>query len=156
MVEVEQMSEVDSKKLLKRVRYGHPGSARETSPYVVPTHYGYDEPLVYICTNRGKKNGTVENDLGVCLQFEEVMDESHWQSVIITGVAFQLTGNEEIKSAMDLILAANPKLTPALKIHWRADQWVRSDVQVVYRITPTKITGRRTVDRLKHKEYVFL
>ena len=149
MVEVEEMSEVDSKKLLHRVRYGHPGLAREAHPYVVPTHYGYDEPHVYIYTNHGKKNGIVENNLEVCLQVEEVTNENQWQSVIITGVAFQLICNEEIKKAMDFILAANPKLTPALKIHWKVDQWTHSNVKVVYRIIPTTITGRRTVDRSK-------
>jgi hypothetical protein len=59
-----------------------------------------------------------------------------------------LTDADEVKHAMDLISAKNPSLTPALSIRWM-DQWIRSNINVVYRITPTTITGRATVDRLK-------
>lgn len=150
MVQVEEMDDKDSKKLLQRVGYGHLGLASDTNPYVVPIHYAYDEPHVYIFTTDGKKTGIIENNPKICLQVEEVTDEKNWQSVIVTGDAVKLTNSEEIKRAMDLILATNPKLTPALSIRWM-DQWIRSNVDVVYRITPTMITGRTTVDRLKHK-----
>jgi len=151
MVEVQEMDDKDSKKLLGRVGYGHLGLVRDSHPYVVPVHYAYDESHVYIFTTEGKKTEIIQRNPEVCLQVEDVTDEKHWQSVIVTGDAVQLTGKEEIKQAMDLILATNPRLTPALSIHWM-DQWVRENVQVVYQITPTIITGRTTVDRLKHQE----
>ena len=151
MVQVEEMDDKDSKKLLQRVGYGHLGLVSDSHPYVVPIHYAYDELYIYIFTTEGKKTGTIENNPEICLQVEELTDEKNWQSVIVVGDAVQLTKREEIKSAMDLILATNPKLTPALSIRWM-DQWIRSNVNVVYRITPTMITGRTTVDRLKQKE----
>ena len=97
------------------------------------------------------KTEIIESNPEVCLQVEDVTDKKNWQSVIVLGDAVQLTNQEEIKSAMDLILATNPKLTPALSIRWM-DQWIRSNVEVIYRITPTMITGRTTVDRLNQKE----
>ena len=124
---------------------------RDTHPYVVPVHYAYDEPHIYIYTTEGKKTEIIEKNPEVCLQVEEVTDDKHWQSAIVTGDAIQLTDKKEIKSAMDFILAANPQLSPALSIHWM-DSWIRANVQVVYRITSQMITGRRTVDRLKNKE----
>lgn len=150
MVQVEDMGNSDSKKLLQRVGYGHLGLASDSHPYVVPIHYAYDEPYIYIFTTEGKKTGIIENNPEICLQVEELTDEKHWQSVIVVGDAVQLTNKVEIKSAMDLILATNPKLTPALSIRWM-DQWIRSNVDVVYRIIPKTMTGRTTVDRLKHK-----
>ena len=93
----------------------------------------------------------IEKNPEVCLQVEEVTDDKHWRSAIVTGDAIQLTDKKEIKSAMNYILSANPNLSPALSIHWM-DSWIRQNIQVVYRITPQIMTGRRTVDQLKNKE----
>jgi len=146
MVEVEEMHVADCKKLLQRVGYGHLGCVRGSQPYVVPIHYAYNEPHVYIYTTNGKKTEIIEENPAICLQIEDITDEKHWQSVIITGDAVELTASTEVKHAMEFILAANPNLSPALSIRWM-DAWVRSNITVVYRITPTMITGRATVDR---------
>ena len=144
MVQVEDMDNRDMKKLLQRVGFGHLGLVRDTHPYVVPINYAYDDPHIYIFTTEGNKTEIIENNPEVCLQVEEVTDKKTWQSVIVLGDAVQLTNKEEIKNAMDFILATNPNLTPALSIRWM-DQWIRSNVEVIYRITPTMITGRETV-----------
>ena len=151
MIQVEDMNDRDSIDLLQRVGYGHLGLVNDTHPYVVPINYAYDAPHIYIFTTEGNKTEIIESNPEVCLQVEEVTDKKNWQSVIVLGDAVQLTDREEIQSAMDLILATNPKLTPALSIRWM-DQWIRSNVEVIYRITPTMITGRTTVNRLDHKE----
>lgn len=148
MVEVEEMSEADSKKLLRRAGYGHLGCVREAQPYVVPIHYAYNEPHVYIYTTEGKKTEIIEDNPKVCLQVEEVTDEGNWQSVIVTGDAVPLTTKKEITRARDFIHSAHPSLTPALSIRWM-DDWVRSNIEVIYRITPSMITGRATIDRSK-------
>ena len=150
-VQVQEMDNKDIKTLLQRVGQGHLGLVRETHSYVVPIHYAYENPHVYIFTTEGKKTEIIENNPEVCLQVEEVTDEKHWQSVIVTGDAVQLTDKNEVERAMSLILATNPTLTPALSIHWM-DDWVRANIQVVYRITPRMMTGRTTIDRLKNKE----
>jgi uncharacterized protein len=147
MIQVEEMDADDSKKLLQRVGYGHLGLVREAHPYVVPIHYAYEDPNIFIFTTEGKKTEIIKINPKVCLQVEELTDEKHWQSVIASGEAILLTDDDEVKHAMDLILAKNPNLTPALSIRWM-DQWIRSNIDVVYRITPTTITGRTTVDRL--------
>jgi len=146
MLEVVEMDADGCRRLLLRVGYGHLGLVRDTHPYVVPIHYTYDEPHVYIYTTEGKKTEIVRANPEVCLQVEDVTDDNHWQSVIITGDAVQLTSKEEIAGAKKLILAENPRLTPALSIRWM-DSWARSNYEVVYRIAPITITGRTTLDR---------
>ena len=42
MVQVEEMDDKDSKKILQRVGYGHLGLASDSHPYVVPIHYAYN------------------------------------------------------------------------------------------------------------------
>ena len=146
MVEVEEMNDDDSKKLLGRIGYGHLGMVLDTHPYVVPINYAYDDPHVYIYTTEGEKTEIIEVNLEVCLQVEEVTDKKHWQSVIVLGDAVQLTEKKGIARAMKFIRATNPNLTPAMSIHWM-DDWVRSNHEVVYRITPTMISGRMTTGR---------
>ena len=147
MVQIDEMNDADSRKLLARLGYGHLGLVRETHPYVVPIHYAYHQPHIYIFTTEGKKTAIIENNSEICLQVEEVGDDTHWQSVIVMGDAVQLTDEEEIAQAMNYILARNPVSMPALGIHWM-DQWVRENIRIVYRIMPTTISGRMTVDRL--------
>ena len=109
MVQVEDMNNKDIKALLQRVGFGHLGLVRDTHPYVVPIHYAYDEPHIYIYTTEGKKTEIIEANPEICLQVEDVNDENHWQSVIITGDAVQLTEKKEIARAMKFILATNPR-----------------------------------------------
>lgn len=146
MVQIDEMNDAESRKLLARLNYGHLGLVRETHPYVVPIHYAYHQPHVYIFTTEGKKTSLIENNAEICLQIEEVIDDKHWQSVIVTGDAVQLTDEEEVEQAMKYILAKNPALTPALGIRWM-DQWVRENIRIVYRVMPETISGRMTIDR---------
>ena len=99
MVEVQQMDDKDSKKLLGRVGYGQLGLVRDSHPYIVPVHYAYEESHVYIFTTEGNKTEIIERNPEVCLQVEDVTDEKHWQSVIVTGDAVKLTDKKEIKQA---------------------------------------------------------
>ncbi len=145
MIRVEEMGTNEINSLLARVGYGHLGCNDESRPYVVPIHYAYREPDIYLFTTEGKKTEIIENNPQVCLQVEEIIDEKTWKSVIAEGIAVQLTEKEETDRAMELILATNPTLTPALNVRWM-DQWIRSNVPVAYRITPTTTSGRTTVN----------
>jgi uncharacterized protein len=148
MVQVEEMDEKDCQSLLQRVSYGHLGLVKNNHPYVVPIHFAFEKPHIYIFTTEGKKTDIIENNPEICLQLEQLTDEKHWQSVIVIGNAVKVIDAEETKRVMQLILATNPNLTPALSIRWM-DQWIRENIEIVYQITPNSITGRMTVDRLR-------
>ncbi len=148
MVQVEEMNEIDCQNLLQQISYGHLGLVKNNHPYVVPIHFAFENPHIYIFTTEGKKTEIIENNPEICLQLEQLTDEKHWQSVIVIGNAVKLTDVAEKKRVMDLILDTNPNLTPALSIHWM-DQWIRANIEIVYQINPISITGRTTVDRLK-------
>lgn len=145
MIAVEEMSNGQIKEVLKRVGYGHLGMARGIHPYVVPIHYAYDDPHIYIYTTEGKKTAIIGDNPEVCLQVEEVQSDKDWVSIIATGEVVKLTDKEERERALEFILAANPTLTPAVSIRWM-DSWVRENVEVVYRLTPRMLTGRSTIE----------
>ena len=146
MIQVEELSEAEIKKILERVGYGHLACTRDNQPYVVPVHYAYAGGTVFIYTTEGKKFDIINTNPSVCLQVEEVTDNQHWQSVIVDGIAEQITDKNEREKALKIIVEANPTLTPAMSIRWM-DNWVRENIAVVYRVTATSVTGRRTVNR---------
>ena len=144
LAQIVDMINEDIKGLLQRVTYGHLGSSLNNRPYVVPIHYAYHEPHIYFFTTEGKKTEIISENPEVCLQVEDVMDTKHWQSVIVTGEAERLTDEKEIDRAMGFVMKVHPSLSPAWSIRWM-DQWIRSNVEAVYRISPVMITGRTTI-----------
>lgn len=144
MLKVEDMPLEEMKALLRRVGFGHLGCVREGRPYVVPMHYAYDGQCLYLFTTEGMKTSFIEANAEVCMQVEEVESASHWQSVMVTGQAERITGQEDKEHAMQLVAEGNPTLTPALN-QTQLDAWQRANQVVLYRIRPAIIDGRKTV-----------
>jgi len=140
MTEVEELQNNETDEVLERVGYGHFACARDNQPYVVPVNYVYDKPNIYIYTTEGMKTEIINANPRICLQVEEVVDNGDWRSVVVTGEAEQIIGKER-EEAVKRILATNPTLSPAISIRW-VDNWVRENVEVVYRVKPDMITGR--------------
>ena len=145
MILVEEMNNEQIKELLRRVGYAHLGCSSENIPYIVPIHYAYDESYFYVYTTEGKKSEIIDINPQVCLQIEDVTDNQHWQSVIVGGKAQRLLDENERKIALKSILVTNPTLTPAVSIRWM-DNWVRENIEVIYRIEPDLMTGRASVE----------
>ena len=144
MIEIEEMAAGEAHALLKKVGYGHLGCAREGRPYVLPIHYAYGEPDIYIFTTEGMKTDYIAANPEVCIQVEEVHDPTHWRSVIAFGQAERLIKPEDMEHAMQFITETNPTLTPAVNKMW-IDAWGRANVVAIYRIHPSIISGRKTL-----------
>jgi uncharacterized protein len=145
MLEIEEMTAQDSHLLLKELDYGHLGCTQHDGrPYVVPIHYAYDEPDIYIFTTEGMKTECIAANPEVCLQVEDVRDSKHWRSVIVNGRAELLSAATDKEHIIQLITKRNPTLTPAISRMW-VDAWGRASVIALYRIHPEIISGRQTV-----------
>ena len=153
MLEVEDLYESEIGEVLGRVGFGHLACCRDDRPYVVPVHYAYDAGTIFIYTTEGKKFESIRENPNVCMQVEDVTDNHHWTSVIVDGVAEQIEHGPEHDRALRLIVAENPTLTPAVSIRWM-DDWVRENIEVVYRIIPKATSGRRSVNRLGDAQFV--
>ncbi len=144
MLKVEDMSPAEMHALLQRESFGHLGCARENRPYVVPMHYAYDGKELYFFTTQGMKTQYIDTNPQVCLQVEEIKDSTHWRSVMVIGLATEITNREETQRAMKLITERNPTLTPAISAT-QLDSMGRAVDIALYRITPEIIDGRQTV-----------
>lgn len=146
MIEVVDLSDAEIDEVLARVGYGHLACCRDGRPYVVPVHYGYADGTVYIYTTEGRKADIIAVNPAVCLQIEEVVDNRNWISVILDGKATRLAAGPERDLALNAVVAVNPTLTPAVSIRWM-DEWVRENIEVIYRIDRIATSGRRSLDR---------
>jgi nitroimidazol reductase NimA-like FMN-containing flavoprotein (pyridoxamine 5'-phosphate oxidase superfamily) len=146
MIEIEDMRRDEIEAVLRSISYGHLGCADGGQPYVVPVHYAFEDPNIYVYTTEGKKAEIIRSNPKVCLQVEDVEDGRNWQSVIVFGEAVQVEDKGERDTAMALLAKVNPTLTPAVSIRWM-DNWVRENIEVIMRITPNMMTGRATVAR---------
>jgi nitroimidazol reductase NimA-like FMN-containing flavoprotein (pyridoxamine 5'-phosphate oxidase superfamily) len=144
MLKVEDMAPAEMQALLERESFGHLGCARDARPYVLPMNYAYDGHDLYFFTTEGMKTKYIEANPQVCLQVEEVIDSTHWRSVMVSGTAEQMTKSEDMQRAMKLITERNPSLTPAISAT-QLDTWGRAVDIAIYRITPEIIDGRQTV-----------
>ena len=67
----------------------------------------------------------------------------NWRSVMVIGLATELTRADEMQPAMKLITERNPALTPAISAT-QVDSLGRAVDIALYRITPEIIDGRQT------------
>lgn len=144
MLDIDLMSTQEIHKLLKKVGQGHLGCCFEGHPYVVPMHYYFDEPDLYIFTTIGLKTQYMDANPEVCLQVEDINNLEHWRSVTVMGQAEHITEQAEIDRVMkELVKPQNPTLSPAINRTW-VDAWGRAEVMALYRIHPTEMAGRTT------------
>ena len=146
MLEIQELSNKQIDEVLKRLDYGHLACSKNDVPYVVPIHFVYHTGEIFIYTTEGKKSDIIDKNPRVCIQTEEVTDNQNWISVIVEGIAERVSDPVKRERVIKRVLVHNPTLTPALSIHWM-DNWVRENIEVVYRITPTVTSGRQTLHR---------
>ena len=139
------MSNREIDELLTRTHFGHLACSQDDQPYVVPIFYVYEKPDIYLYTTAGLKSEMITGNPKVCLQVENVDEDGAWRSVVVIGEARQITDPSEREQAIKTVRAENPTLLPALAIKWSND-WMRKNVEVVYKIKIVSATGRLTSD----------
>lgn len=143
MLDIDEMNTEEIHALLQKVGIGHLGCALDGHPYVVPMHYYFDDPDIYIFTTIGMKTKYMDANPEVCLQVEEVTDLKHWRSITVMGRAEHMTEPQDIDRVMQLVKQQNPTLSPAINRTW-IDAWGRAEVMALYRIHPSEMCGRMT------------
>jgi uncharacterized protein len=143
MLDIDEMGKKEINELLQKVGHGHLGCSLDGHPYVLPMHYYFDDPNIYIFTTVGMKTKYMDVNPEVCLQVEEVNSLNHWRSVTVTGQAEHINEQQEIDRVMEFVKSQNPNLSPALNRTW-IDAWGRAEEMALYRINPREMSGRTT------------
>ncbi|WP_373544299.1 pyridoxamine 5'-phosphate oxidase family protein [Chamaesiphon sp.] len=111
MLNIDEMSLKDIRKLLHQVGYGHLAFIYEGKPCAMPMYYYLEDSDIYLFTTEGIKTYGMDANPEICLQVEEVHNSSHWQSVMVKGRAERLTDRHYHQAWWIEILTAQPKLT---------------------------------------------
>jgi nitroimidazol reductase NimA-like FMN-containing flavoprotein (pyridoxamine 5'-phosphate oxidase superfamily) len=82
---ITQMAEEECRALLARASLGRLGCSRDNQPYVVPIYYAYEPDFVYVLSTFGQKNEWMRANPKVCLEVDEITNQSQWKSVVASG-----------------------------------------------------------------------
>lgn len=72
--------------------FGRIGCAAEGRVLIVPVGYYYDGRFIYGLTREGTKTSFLRQNPAVCFEIDEMIDLTHWRSVVIEGVFEELQG----------------------------------------------------------------
>jgi hypothetical protein len=84
-MEVNEISAEECQTVLERASLGRLGCSNENQPYVVPIHFSYEDGYLYAFSTFGQKVKWMRANPKVCLQTDEIQNQSNWISVIVYG-----------------------------------------------------------------------
>ena len=82
---IKEMSDAECRQVLARAQLGRLGCALENQPYVVPISVVYEPDYLYSFSTLGQKIEWMRTNPRVCVQIDEITDQSQWTSVVVTG-----------------------------------------------------------------------
>ena len=134
---IRPLSYEDSYALLAEHAVGRMGCADENGPYVVPISYVIDGDSIYSHSLLGRKIEALRRDPRVCLQVDDIRDDSHWRSSIAFGRYEEVTVPEERAWVVRRFFVRFPYLTPVESVPVHDGQ---SSI-IIYRIRIERVTG---------------
>ncbi|MCY7420399.1 MAG: pyridoxamine 5'-phosphate oxidase family protein [Chitinophagaceae bacterium] len=142
-----QLDENHIEKVLHKQVLGRIGCHANGVTYIVPVCYAYDGNCIYARSNDGLKIDLMRKNPKVCFEVENIKDLANWKTVILWGDFEEITGAEERKAALDILLNRHmpivsgemARLTP----NWPFQPDNLNEVSgVLYKIKIEKKTGR--------------
>ena len=137
---ITRMSEEEARALLRAGQLARLGCVAEGYPYVVPVNYVFNGEYVFSHSLPGRKIDAMRTFPRVCLQVDEVQDQTRWKSALAFGTFEELNDKAERERALNLLLSLFPQLTPV-------ESFITADAgapaPVVYRVRVERVTGIR-------------
>ena len=82
---IDELNETECREILLRSSIARLGCSQNGQPYVVPVGIAYEADYIYIFATPGKKIEWMRANPKVCVQMDEVTNQSDWTSVIANG-----------------------------------------------------------------------
>src|SRR5215468_11039589 len=87
---IDEMSEKECLAVLARASVGRLGCALDNQPYVVSIYLAYEPGFIYVFSTYGKKIEWMRANPKVCVEIEEVANQTSWASVVANGLYEEL------------------------------------------------------------------
>lgn len=82
---INQMNEKECGAFLARTCLGRLGCSLDNQPYVVPIYFAYEPGYIYALSTFGRKVEWMRANPKVCVEVDEIENQSQWTSVIVNG-----------------------------------------------------------------------
>jgi len=132
--------------ILRRMSFGRLACARFNQPYIVPIFFYFDADAnrLYSFSTVGRKIEWMRENPKVCVEVEEIADQFHWTTIVITGRYLEVSNAAEAQAARQR----------AQELFQRRTQWwlpgganlasgAEHEEPVIYSILIDAMSGRR-------------
>lgn len=82
---INKLTAEECESLLQKAALARLACALDNQPYVIPIYVAYDKGSLYALSTLGQKIEWMRANSKVCLQFDEIQSNEHWNSVIVSG-----------------------------------------------------------------------
>jgi uncharacterized protein len=82
---INEMTKDECGAFLASASLGRLGCSLDNQPYVVPIYFVYEPDNIYVFSTFGQKTEWMRANPKVCLQADEITNQSQWRSVIASG-----------------------------------------------------------------------
>ena len=143
---IHQLTADQCREVLARTAIGRLACARDNQPHIVPVFFSYDPEAncLYSFATVGRKIEWMRMNPKVCVELDEIVDQFHWTTVLVTGRYQELRDAEHEGTARDR----------AQSLFQQQQQWwlpavaplstgEERDRAVFYRILIDRVSGRR-------------
>ena len=147
---IQEMTKAECLTTLARTRLGRLACAHENQPYIVPIYFVFEKSYLYGFTTPGQKVEWMRSNPLVCVELDEIVNDTEWMSIIIFGSYKELPESQEDEEGCNLERRHAHELLQQYAEWWEpglASHTHRHTVQpwvpLFYRIRIDKISGRR-------------
>ena len=82
---ITEMTQKECGAFLASASLGRLGCSFDNQPYLVPIYFVYEPDYIYVLSTFGQKTEWMRANPRVCLEVDEIKDQSQWVSVIANG-----------------------------------------------------------------------
>jgi len=82
---IDELNDSECREILSRATMARLGCSLNDQPYVIPVGIAYESDFVYVFSTPGQKIKWMRSNPKVCVQIDEIRDQSDWVSVIANG-----------------------------------------------------------------------
>ena len=148
-MEVNEMAAEKCKAVLEHASLGRLGCSYENQPYVVPIHFAYNSGYLYVFSTFGQKVKWMRANPKVCVQTDEIQNQSEWTSVVVYGDYEELP-EPQFRAERELAGSLLAK-----QYHWRLNSLCERQMRVgdrsieplFFRIRILSMSGLRATDK---------
>jgi nitroimidazol reductase NimA-like FMN-containing flavoprotein (pyridoxamine 5'-phosphate oxidase superfamily) len=143
---IHELTPAECDEIVVRTNLGRLGCARAGQPYIVPIFFAFDRlaRCLYSFSTLGQKIEWMRSNPKVCVQVDEIADQFHWTSILITGLYQEISDSpresDALRRAHDLFQQRSAWWLPAAG---KLATGEKRDNPVVYRIRIATMSGRR-------------